>query len=50
VVLLDELDALLGWIDEGVANSLEYFRRFEKAVEIAVVDGGLRVEKHSHLL
>ena len=48
MVLLDEVDALIGGVEEGVADGLEDLRGFEEAVEVAAVDGDLGVEEDAH--
>jgi hypothetical protein len=50
VFVIDEGDAFLGWINQGLADHFKNFRSFEKTVEIAIVDGGLRVEVYSEFV
>jgi hypothetical protein len=45
--VLDESDAFFGRRDERVANHFKDFWSFEKTKEIAIVDGGFRIEVDS---
>lgn len=49
VLVLDKSNAFLGRVDQRVANHLEDLSSPEKSIEIAIIDGSLRIEVNSYL-